>query len=180
MKINRHISLVLGLTLLNFIGISQTLNQLDSEGKRHGKWLVYLDKNWKRTDDSTKAYFKKYTHYDHGVNIYPMGPCGKKGYRLEGPALKKMNGNYEFLDGEYKWFDEKGVVRSIHAFKNGEYIACKEFFKTGELQQHFDYTKKCEGQEHGWIVYVYNKDGSIILTSPTCKDSKGRWPKMRD
>ncbi len=174
------ILILLGFVLINFNSLAQKLNEVDNEGKRHGKWLVYLDKNWKRIDDSTKALYKKYTYYDHGVNIYPMGPCGKKGYRLEGPSSKKMTGNYEFLDGEYKWYDEKGVVRSIHAFVNGEYLACKEFFKTGELQQHFDYTKKCDGQEHGWTVYIYNKDGSIIMTSPTCKDAKGKWPKMKD
>jgi hypothetical protein len=63
--------------------LSQETNKYDENGKRHGKWLVYLDNNWKRIDDSTIASYKKYTYYDHGVNIYPMGPSGKKGYRLE-------------------------------------------------------------------------------------------------
>jgi hypothetical protein len=55
----------------------------------------------------------------------------------------------------------------------------KSTFSTGELSQHFDYTKKCEGQTHGWTVLIYDKKGNLILTSPTCKDENGNWPKMR-
>lgn len=64
-------------------------------------------------------------------------------------------------------------------FKNGEYISCKEYFPTGELSQNFDYTKKCEGQQHGWTVYIYNKKGNMTHILPTCKDKDGNWPKMR-
>jgi len=158
-------------TLTTFI-FSQT-NQLDANRKKDGKWTVYLDKNWKKVDDSTKATYRRYTYFDHGTNIYPMGPCGGKGYKLEGDTKLK------YLNGEYKWFDGKGKLSSVHVFKDGEYVNCKEYFPTGELSQHFDYTKRCEGQPHGWIVYIYDKKGNLILTSTTCKDKNGNWPKMR-
>lgn len=157
---------------------TKNYNQLDSAGKKHGKWVVYLNQYWKKVTDSSAASYFRYTYYDHGVNIYPMGPCGKKGYRLES-NLKQSN-QLNLLDGEYKWYDSKGRLSSIHVFKNGEYISCKEFYTSGELNQLFDYTKKCENSEHGWQVSVYDKKGTVKLTSMTCKDKNNQWPKMRD
>lgn len=154
-------------------GQSGKLNQLDGNGKRDGKWILYLDKDWRKVDDSTKARYMRFTYYEHGTNIYPMGPCGGKNYKLESAVKSKL------LDGEHKWYDGKGRLSSVHVFKNGDYVSCKEYYKTGELSQHFDYTKKCEGQPHGWTVYIYDKKGNITLTSPTCKDKDGNWPKMR-
>lgn len=176
----RSICFIFAIILTQFKSVSQEINKLDTNGKRDGKWLVYLDNNWKRIDDSTKATYKKYTYYDHGVNIYPMGPCGKKGYKLESNPLVTKKGNYIFLDGKYTWFNKKSKISSEHIFKNGEYVSCKEFYSTGEVEQFFDYTKKCDGQPHGWTVTIYNKDGSVKLVSPTCKDRNGNWPVMRD
>lgn len=167
----KSILTILLLTLTTFI-FGQT-NQLDANGKKDGKWTVYLDKDWKKVDDSTKALYRRYTYFDHGTNIYPMGPCGGKGYKLEGDTKSRI------LNGEYKWYDGKGKLSSVHVFKDGEYVSCKEYFPTGELSQHFDYTKKCEGQPHGWTVFIYDKKGNLTLTSPTCKDKDGNWPKMR-
>jgi antitoxin component YwqK of YwqJK toxin-antitoxin module len=106
-----------------------------------------------------------------------MGPCGGKGYKLEPSSAdsKKIT----VLEGEYKWYDANGKLSSVHIFKNGEYVSCKEYFSTGELNQHFDYTKKCEGQPHGWQVIVYDKKGNVKLSSMTCKDKNGNWPPMR-
>lgn len=155
-----------------------SLNHPDADGKKDGKWILYLDRNWKIIEDSSKAVCKRYTYFDHGVNVYPMGPCGGKNYKLE-PALPASEGKIALLDGEYKWLDDKGRLSSVHVFKNGEYISCKEYFPSGELSQFFDYTKKCEGQNLGWVVYVYDRKGQLVLTSPTCKDKDGNWPRMR-
>ncbi|MDQ3047025.1 MAG: hypothetical protein M3R27_05705 [Bacteroidota bacterium] len=160
---------------LNSIAFSQSalLNQFNDKGQKHGKWVLYMDQNWKKLDDSLQASFRRYTYFDHGNNIYPMGPCGGKGFTLSGDLKSRM------LDGEYKWMDAKGKLSSVHLFKNGEYVSCKEYFSSGVISQHFDYTKKCEGQEHGWTVFIYDRKGNLTLTSPTCKDKNGNWPKMR-
>jgi hypothetical protein len=69
--------------VVSLLSYSQTvkLNQLDSAGKKDGKWIVWLDADWKKIDDSTKAVYCRYTYYGHGTNIYPMGPCGKKNWK---------------------------------------------------------------------------------------------------
>jgi len=128
--------------------------------------------------DSAKAIFCRYTYFDHGINVYPMGPCGGKDYKLES-TTSSDNPRIKLLDGEYKWYDGKGKLSSVHVFKNGEYVSCKEFYSSGELNQYFDYTKKCEGQPHGWIVYIYDKKGNVTQALPTCKDKNGNWPTMR-
>ncbi len=151
---------------------STSINQTDSLGKKDGKWFVYLDKDWAKLSDSTNAVYFRYTYFDHGTNVYPMGKCGGKDYRLEG-------GKTRILNGEYKWYDAKGRLSSVHVFNDGEYVSCKEYFTTGQLSQHFDYTKKCYGQVLGWTVFIYNKKGELVLESPTCKDESGKWPLMR-
>jgi len=172
--------------LLLFLGISSifygqkaSLNQLDSSGKKHGKWIVYLDYNWKNMNESAMNVFFRYTYYDHGTNIYPMGTCGGKNYKLEIKANSLQKDTVQLLDGEYKWFDSKGRLSSVHVLKKGEYVFCKEYYPSGELSQHFDYTKKCEGQDQGWCVYVYDKKGKLTLQSPMCKDKNGHWPVTR-
>ena len=173
--------LLLSLTLfLSLLSISQTekLNQLDDKGKKHGKWIIYLDKNWNKLKDSSEALYHRYNYYDHGVSLYPMGPCGKKGWKLES---KPVHGSAsKFLDGGYKWYDGNGKLFSEHILKNGIYVSCKEYFPTGELYQHFDYTKKCKGDIHGWGAFVYDKNGKLLMTSWMCRDENGEWPKTKD
>lgn len=170
--------IIILLTMTSFIiGQTSGISQLNAKGKKDGKWIVYLDKDWKKVEDSTKALYCRYTYFDQGINIYPMGPCGGKGYKLEPSSADSKK--IIVLEGEYKWYDAKGNLSSVHVFKNGEYVSCKEYFSTGELSQYFDYTKKCEGQPHGWEVTVYDKKGNIKLSSMTCKDKNGKWPLMR-
>ena len=109
------------------------LNKKDFQGKKHGKWMVYLDKDWKKTEDSSKAYFMRYTYFDHGSNIYPMGKCGGKNYKLE--SAKVNDSKIKLLDGEYKWYNGKGVLSSVHVLKNGEYVSCTEYYESGKINQ---------------------------------------------
>lgn len=165
--------------LFSFICISQEkINQFDFNKRRTGKWLIYLDKDWKRTNDSANASYCRYTWYNDGMNIYPMGPCGQAGYKLEIPSGSSTS---KLLDGEYKWLDAKGKLSSVHVFKKGVYVSCREYYPGGEnVQQFFDYNEKCEGSKHGWKLTVYKKNGDIKMVSPTCPDANGNWPLMRD
>jgi hypothetical protein len=158
---------------------SEKINQLDSAGKRHGKWLRYLDQNWKTTDDSSKAAYVRYTFYDHGINLYPMGACGKKGWKLEAPENPDKSSGIKMLDGEYKWYNEKGKLIFYHVFSKGEYVSYKEYYSSGKLHSSFDYTKHFSGQPHSWYMTEYDKSGAIKYEGYTKKDEKGHWPLMR-
>lgn len=171
---NVLIFLLVVVTIVSF-GQTEPLNQFDKDGKKNGKWVVYLDKNWDKVKDSASSVFFRFNYFDHGTSIYPMGPCGGKNYKLViiGDSTSKL------LNGEYKWYNAKGQLSSVHVLKNGEYISCKEYYSTGQLNQHFDYTKKCKGQIHGWVVYVYDKQGKLTLGLPNCPDESGKWPPTK-
>lgn len=167
------------LTLFSYAQ-AEKINQIDPAGKKDGKWIVYLNDNWKELKDSANAVYCRYTYYDHGANIYPMGPCGKKNYKLEFPRnTNGKSGAIKLLDGEYKWLNEKGQLSSVHNFKMGEYIFCKEYFPSGQLSQHFDYTKKWEEQPHTWCLSIYDEKGNLKLEYYMKKDKNGKWPVTR-
>jgi hypothetical protein len=144
-----------GFTVASFAQGTQ-LNQYDSNDKKHGKWTVYLDHHWKEVKDSSEAVYYRYTQYDHGFNIYPMGPCGKKKWKLESTVKPSTQNGPHLLQGEYKWIDDKGRISSVHDFKNGEYQSCKEYDSDQILKQHFDYTRKHKRQPHNYYVHIYD------------------------
>jgi hypothetical protein len=158
MKTKLTFFLVLALSTFSFAQQAQ-LNQRDSAGKKDGKWIVYLDDIWKEVKDSSDAKYYRYTYYDHGENLYPMGPCGRKKWRLEAPtdSLHK-NEKIKLLDGEYKWYDADGRLSSAHSLSKGEYLHCREFYPSGKLEQHFDYTMKWNEQPHTWHITIYDKN----------------------
>ena len=161
------------------ISFSQTesINQYDSTKKKDGKWILYLDANGDKAKDSTSAVYWRYTYYDHGTHIYPMGGFIAKNGKIES-SHSKLDVKIEKLDGEYKCY-ESGKLKYIHIFKEGEYVSYKEFFTTGEICTYFDYTKHYEGQPRSWYMYTYNKTGKVTYEGWTKKDEKGKWPKMR-
>ena len=182
MYAKKIISIILFFVAFASLSFAQTeqLNRFDGAGKKDGKWIAYLDKNWKHIDDSANAVYYRYTFYDHGTNLYPMGPCGGKGFRLEMPVdSSKQSGKIKLLDGEYKWYDDKGQLSSTHILKNGEYVSCKEYYPTGQLRQQFDYTKKWQEQAHTWYVAIYDKQGNLKLDYYFHPDKNGRWPATR-
>jgi antitoxin component YwqK of YwqJK toxin-antitoxin module len=91
----------------------------------------------------------------------------------------EMRGKVKVLDGEYKWTNDKGKTSSVHVLKNGEYVSCKEYYSSGELEQFFDYTKKCAGEIYGWCLFIYDKTGKVTLESWMCREKNGQWPKTR-
>lgn len=156
------------------------LNQLDAAGKKDGKWVVYLDKNWRHINDSTNALYYRYTFYSHGTNLYPMGPCGGKNYKLEIiPNNNNQSGKIKLLDGEYKWYDGKGKLKFIHVLNGGEYVSYKEYFSSGQLSQEFDYTKLWQGVLHTWYIAIYDKKGKLTYGSYFKPEKDGTWPVTR-
>jgi hypothetical protein len=157
----------------------EKINQTDSAGKRHGKWQRYLDQQWKTVNDSSQAVYFRYTFYDHGINLHPMGPCGKKGWNLVTPEITNKQAGIQMLDGEYKWYDTKGRLVSAHVFSKGEYVSYKEYYRSGKLHSFFDYTRRFNNQPHSWYSCEYDKAERVKYEGYVKKDEKGHWPLMR-
>jgi len=145
----------------------EPINQRDAAGKKHGVWIVWLDTDWKLAKDSTSAAYYRYNYFNHGANIYAMGPWGGKNTKMEGiPNSVVKKGNAKRLDGVYKWYNSKGQLVSEHVLKDGWYVSFKEYFPaTGQLQTFFDYTKHDGGDEHSYLMTIYNKKGEKTLSN---------------
>lgn len=139
---------------------AQNLNQLDVNGKKHGKWEMYLSVGWKNVSSSKDATYLRYTYYDHGTNLYPFGTLGTKRYKLlhEGDDEKQANG-LKLMNGTYKWLDKKGRLLFLHQIKNGEYVLYQDYRKAGELKTEMDYSQKYMEQEHTYKMTTYDKRG---------------------
>ncbi len=135
------------------------VNQRDANGKKHGTWIVWLDKDWKLAKDSMSAIYYRYNYFINGKSMYPMGPEATKVEANPNSHVKK--GNALRLDGEYKWFDKNGKLRRVHVLKDGWYVSYKEYRSDGTLETVFDYTEHDRGQQYNWNIYSYDKKGNL-------------------
>lgn len=163
---------------LALIGFGQ--NQYDSNGKKHGKWIVYLDKDLKQVDDTTNANYYRYTFYDHGTNLNAMSPWGGKGWKLETSNVDKNSEKIMLLNGLYEWYDDKGILRASYELQNGEFISYKEYFPSGQVSQEFDYTKLWKKVPHTFYIASYEKAGNLKSESYYRPDKNGNWAPSRD
>jgi hypothetical protein len=177
MKKQLFLLFLLGITATAF---SQNLNEYDNKGQKHGKWVRYLDKYWKVLEDSSKAVYFRYTFYDHGLNVHPMGPAASKGYTMVfvGDSSKQNQKGIKILDGEYYWYDTENKLRFVHVLKNGVYLFYKEYYKTGELATLFDYTRHAREQPWSWYCLTFDKQGKVTYEGYT-KKTNDKWPPMR-
>lgn len=149
---------------ISLFGQNNTVNQFDSNGKKHGTWIEYLNAKWKVMKDSSRAVYCAYNYYDHGENTYRIsfGDESRIHYKLEHTGNKQEDNKIKILDGEYKWLDKKGRTVSIDSFKNGEHVWSKYFKKlTGKLHVYYDFTKKYNKQPHTYYIEIYDKKGNV-------------------
>ena len=155
---------------------SDTLNQYDANGEKTGYWIIYLDANWKKITDSTQACSSRYAYFIKGGNLYPMASWGKKGYTLKrnGQVVECKTGNPELLDGEYKWYDNKGSLISTHVLKNGIYQSYEYYYKNGVLKGGFAYTEQCGNTLLDYCMFLCDKKGNITSKTAIPRDSNGK------
>jgi len=150
---------------------SGQVNQLDSAGKKDGKWIEYLDLHWMEVKDSSQAAYFRYTYYDHGYNVFKSMKYYKEEH-LE-PSENSNNPSATkkcvVLNGEYKWYDQKNRLIAIEFYQNGEYTWCKSYdwgisgdeYKGKKLHEYFDYTKKFEHQPCSFYYESYDRHGVV-------------------
>ncbi len=153
----------LPLFTLSLLALGQTsINQLDTLGKRHGKWQIYLDDRWREVEDSTQAYYSKYAYYDHGKFTHHMFKAKKK-WKLEPPeGFIPQKGKPQLLEGTFKRINKKGKVMSIEEFHNGWYTSSKSFYPSGELFATWNNTPQPDtGMPIIYPILNYTKDGQV-------------------
>ncbi|HXC04132.1 MAG TPA: hypothetical protein VNZ86_05225 [Bacteroidia bacterium] len=163
-----------GVVTLSF-SQQDTLNHLDSKGKKDGIWIEYINSKWKQVQDSSHASYFRYTYYDHGCRVQGKPRRCKLNHTLEYTGGVQQNKKLKLMDGEYKWLDKKGSVVSIEVFKKGTIISDNYFAwhlfnldllgynrkLTGKLHEDSDFTKQYNGQPHTWYTQIYDKKGTV-------------------
>lgn len=112
------------ITLLLIALISQaqrdSLNQLNSKGKKNGYWIAYVDQYCNPTD-SANAYFYGYELYDNGKYVWKFHPqekSNKEGTMTYQGTLPEK-GKPTLIDGTFKSYYTYGLLSEHLVFKAG-------------------------------------------------------------
>ncbi len=162
--------------VLEVFGQSDSLNQYDAAGQKHGKWIVYLDKDWNKITDSTLACYSRYAVFIQGGNLYPMASWGKKDHTLQrnGTDLACKPGAGHMLDGEYKWYDDKRRIISTHILDKGMYTFYESYYSSGLVRSKWAYREQCGDIPEDYCIYVYDKKGNLTGKGTMPRDANGK------
>lgn len=159
----------------HLVAQSDTLNQVDSDGKKTGWWLTYLDKNFEVLQDSSGATHCMYNYYWRNKFLYRFGEgYGSKKHPVlfpENDSLRK--GNFILLNGVYKTMHENGNVRSVLSASNGILIDFKTYYPNGQIKLKVTYSKDC-GAPKQHCLREYKKDGRIKYDGHTWLPEKAK------
>jgi hypothetical protein len=160
MKIKYIYSLIFLICSLASFSQSDTLNQIDLDGKT-GWWIIYLDHNLKQLNDSSGATHCRYTYYTGKYDHYNMGTIGSKKSPVIFPESDTLKfGNLILLHGTYVSNFKDGTVQFSLTAENGILTEYKEYYSNGQLKSIITYTKSNEAPFQTSIT-VYHKNGNL-------------------
>ena len=168
MKSKSVLALLVIFISANTFAQSDTLNQLDSKGKKTGWCIAYLNDNLKVLQDSAGATHCMYNYYINNIHLYRYG----EGYGTkESPVIFPENnilklGSYILLNGTYVTKYKNGNTRSILTASDGFMTNFKKYYPTGKLEFEIIISKKC-GAPKQHCVMGYNKDGTVKYRART-------------
>ncbi|NOQ73125.1 MAG: hypothetical protein GQ574_14055 [Crocinitomix sp.] len=154
---------------------ADTLNQLDSDEKKTGWWITYLDENLEVLKDSIGATHCMYNYYWQNIYLYRYGEgYGSKKNPIHFPENDTSRlGNYVLLDGKYMTKYKNGNVRSVLSASKGILIEFKKYYPKGQLKFEILYSEEC-GAPKQHCLREYNKDGSMKYDGHTWLPKKGK------
>jgi hypothetical protein len=155
-----------------------SLNGFDAKGKKDGRWIMYMNYHGGKEKDSTKAVYKRYTTYKHGVDLYPIITLSEIKGRIETTGVKPTPGKPVLLDGEYITYDAKGRLGIAHTFNKGEYVSNQVYYAPGKMRDQVNFAKHCEGQDNSVTVYYFDMAGKLLKEGCVKRAVNGRLIKM--
>ena len=139
-----------------------TLNQTNEDDKKMGWWVVYLDEDFKITDDSTEAIRCMYNYYFEDIFLYRFGEgYGSRRFPIQFPEDDTVTfRNCKLLNGSYSTYFKNGNLRSVLRASKGYLIDFKRYQRNGQLDFEVIYSAAC-GAPIQHCLKEYNKDGSM-------------------
>jgi hypothetical protein len=147
-----------------------SINRLDPKGKKNGKWIEYLNRNWNILKDSNTAVYFRFVYYDQGTKIV-QEKYVRENSSVESLAYISQPKLPILLDSEYRWYDKQGRLLSDNLYRKGERVWTKTYLwdkankdLTGKnVRQYVDYTKKYNDQPNTCYSEIYDKNGKAKI-----------------
>jgi hypothetical protein len=168
------LTLLVCLVFGNAFAQTSSLNGFDDKGKKHGRWIMYMNYHGGKEKDSTKAVYKRYTTYQHGRDLYPLITLSEIKGRVETTGAKPTPGKPVLLDGEYIGYDKKGRMGIAHTFNKGEYVSNQVYYSSGKMRDQVNFAKPCAGQDNSATVYYFDETGKMIKEDCAKRAVNGR------
>jgi hypothetical protein len=108
------------------IAQSDTLNKLNSKGKKTGYWKVLLNDRADPVDSLSDAYFYGIEQWDNGEKVFRFF----KHFdfpKVVYDGILPEKGKPRLIDGTFKWYDSKGLLRNEEIYKNGHPFFIKSY-----------------------------------------------------
>lgn len=122
---------IITLLLISFSTLlvgQDTLNQLNSKGKKTGYWKVLLNDKVDPVDSLKDAYFYGIELWDNGVDVFKFHKHGSwASEKMVFSGKFPQKGNPVLIDGTFKWFDDKALITSEEIYKNGKPFFIKSY-----------------------------------------------------
>ena len=179
--------IILAFLILIKVGIlfsqtkSDSLNQYNAKGKKHGFWKEYLTDYLIETKDTTLSYYFALNYYENGkLIIWTSGAqyYKKKAIRVESDTKKPEKGKPVLLNGHFKFYYNDGLGLD-EIYKNGLpiYTATCAPDKDGNSvkTEIMDYTNSYNQQFGSFLYDRYKTDGTLYYHHYFGKNKKGKW-----
>ena len=165
----KQITFILLVLTKGLLSQTDTLNKFDSNGKKNGYWLVYLDQNANPTD-SLNSFYYGYDLYVNGYKfIYFMNDKSKADNRLVHHGNNPEKGHPMLINGQFSWFDKETNTRhSIESYRNGHpqfiefYAKIQKTDTTTYLRENINYAKKYENDFYSYYYRICSVKGNNI------------------
>ncbi len=162
MNLKRLSFLVIVLVSQASVGQGDTLNRSNVKGEKTGWWIVYVDEDLSRTDDTLEARFAVYSWFEDDFEYFKMGRIGTRKQPVIAPAVKpNTNWTIPPLDGKFIAKHKNGTIRFEVLANEGRLTYFKEYYKNGILKTHFDFTESCGDTAQHYSIFQYDKDGEL-------------------
>jgi hypothetical protein len=143
---------------------SDTINKMDSFGKKEGCWIEFLSKEFHIVKSADKATFYRYIRYSHGIRIdqpiLTSPGCMKITLKPNDSIAKE--GKVIELNGTYSLFIKNGTVLIRECVFNSGFLKQQTDYFEGEGKVYWDYTNKYQNNESSYTIKVIDEFGKLI------------------
>src|SRR5687767_7540573 len=106
---------------------ADTLNKLNTLGKKEGYWTEYFDENVLPTD-SASSFFYGFQLYDNGVEVYSFSKFKeKKKLKLKSSLPFSEKGKPIPISGNFSWYSKDSILLFEENFEAGHPFDYKRY-----------------------------------------------------